>query len=85
MADVFPSQLHDPYTAALLPSLDPPHPPQTLTEVIVQRYTLGLEKSTMSGLEIKPHSRAYVIIHDNSQPMAKSQVQRKKLFSQEYS
>ena len=37
----------------------------------------------MSGLEIKPRSRAYVMTHDNSWPTAKSEVQRKNLFSKE--
>ena len=34
MADVLPTQFPDPYTAAILPTLDPPHPPQTLMENI---------------------------------------------------
>ena len=44
MADGLPSLRPDPYTAALIPSLDPPLPPQTSTELILQRYALGLEK-----------------------------------------
>ncbi|MCJ1401427.1 mitochondrial Homoaconitase [Xylographa trunciseda] len=70
--DVFHSQLEDPSAAAILSSLktSPPNP-QTLTEKIVQRYSLGLpsEKIVKSGdyVTLSPH---HCMTHDNSWPVA---------------
>lgn len=57
-ADAFPSQLHDPAAAAVLSSLESPHAPQTLTEKIVQRYSLGLGNQYVKAgdyVTLSPH------------------------------
>lgn len=70
-ADVFPSQLQDPSAAAIFSSLKAPRPPQTLTEKIVQRYSVGLGKDqyVKAGdyVTLSPHC---VMTHDNSWPTA---------------
>jgi len=44
-ADVFPSQIQDPSSAAILSSLQTsPHVAQTMTEKLVQRYSLDLKE-----------------------------------------
>lgn len=70
--DVFHSQLEDPSSAAILSSLQTsPSVPQTLTEKIVQRYTLGLpeNKRVKAGdyVTLSPHC---LMTHDNSWPVA---------------
>ncbi len=70
--DVFHAQTEDPSSAALLSSLKPsPSVPQTLTEKIVQRYSLGLakDKYVRSGdyVTLSPHR---CMTHDNSWPVA---------------
>ena len=69
---VFHSQLEDPASAALLSSLETTKAaPQTLTEKIVQRYSVGLAKDKIvkSGdyVTISPHR---CMTHDNSWPVA---------------
>lgn len=71
-ADVFPSQLHDPSAAAALYSLQStPRTHQTLTEKIVQRFSVDLAKDqyVTSGdyAAISPH---HCMTHDNSWPVA---------------
>ncbi|PKY04446.1 homoaconitate hydratase [Aspergillus campestris IBT 28561] len=71
-SDVFHSQLDDPASAALYSSLQTSRAvPQTLTEKIVQRYSVGLaqDKFVQSGdyVTISPHR---VMTHDNSWPVA---------------
>ncbi|MCJ1286517.1 mitochondrial Homoaconitase [Xylographa opegraphella] len=70
--EVFHSQLDDPSAAAILSSLKTSPPtPQTLTEKIVQRYSLGLpkDKTVKSGdyVTLSPH---HCMTHDNSWPVA---------------
>lgn len=70
--DVFHSQIEDPTSAAILSSLkSSPSVPQTLTEKIVQRYSLGLakDKYVQSGdyVTLSPH---HCMTHDNSWPVA---------------
>ncbi|MCJ1341092.1 mitochondrial Homoaconitase [Bachmanniomyces sp. S44760] len=70
--DVFHSQLEDSSTAAILSSLKAPTTsPQTLTEKIVQRYSLGLPegKYVKAGdyVTLSPH---HCMTHDNSWPVA---------------
>ncbi|MCJ1390757.1 mitochondrial Homoaconitase [Xylographa bjoerkii] len=70
--DVFHSQLEDPSAAAIISSLKTSPPtPQTLTEKIVQRYSLGLpkDKTVKSGdyVTLSPH---HCMTHDNSWPVA---------------
>lgn len=70
--DVFHSQLEDPSAAAILSSLKTsPRIPQTLTEKIVQQYSLGLpeDKFVKSGdyVTLSPH---HCMTHDNSWPVA---------------
>ncbi|KAI9698036.1 MAG: mitochondrial Homoaconitase [Candelina mexicana] len=70
--DVFHSQLEDPSSAAILSSLKISSPvPQTLTEKIVQRYSVGLpkDKFVRSGdyVTLAPHK---CMTHDNSWPVA---------------
>ncbi|RMJ26741.1 hypothetical protein PHISP_02395 [Aspergillus sp. HF37] len=72
LQDVFHSQLEDPATASVLSSLQTAKAvPQTLTEKIVQRYSVGLakEKSVKSGdyVTISPYR---CMTHDNSWPVA---------------
>lgn len=70
-ADFFPSQLQDPSTAAILSSIKPPHPPQTLTEKIIQRHAVGLEKGQyVRAGDFVGISPAYCMSHDNSWPIA---------------
>ena len=71
-ADVFPSQTQDPTSAALLSSLQvSPPAPQTLTEKIIQRYSVGLPqgKYVKAGdyVSISPH---HCMTHNNSWPVA---------------
>ncbi|RDW94241.1 homoaconitase [Coleophoma crateriformis] len=70
--DVFHSQTEDPNASAILSSLkNPPKVAQTLTEKIVQRYSLGLakDKAVKSGdyVTLSPH---HCMTHDNSWPVA---------------
>ncbi|TGO91496.1 hypothetical protein BPOR_0026g00200 [Botrytis porri] len=70
--DVFHSQTEDPNSSAILSSLKTtPRVAQTLTEKIVQRYSLGLAKDKVvkSGdyVTLSPH---YCMTHDNSWPVA---------------
>ncbi|KAF9892169.1 mitochondrial Homoaconitase [Aspergillus nanangensis] len=70
--DVFHSQLEDPASAALLSSLETSRAvPQTLTEKIVQQYSVGLakDKFVKAGdyVTISPHR---CMTHDNSWPVA---------------
>ncbi|KAJ8059486.1 hypothetical protein OCU04_011147 [Sclerotinia nivalis] len=70
--DVFHSQTEDPASSAILSSLKTtPRVAQTLTEKIVQRYSLGLakDKFVKSGdyVTLSPH---YCMTHDNSWPVA---------------
>lgn len=70
--DVFHSQLEDPSSAAVLSSLKISAPvPQTLTEKIVQQYSVGLPqgKRVKAGdyVTISPHR---CMTHDNSWPVA---------------
>ena len=72
LQDVFQSQLEDPKSAALFSSLQSSRAvPQTLTEKIVQRYSVGLanDKFVKSGdyVTISPHR---CMTHDNSWPVA---------------
>lgn len=70
-ADVFPSQLNDPSAAAVLSSLKTPRAPQTLTEKIVQRYSLGLsEGQYVKAGDYVTLSPAICMTHDNSWPTA---------------
>lgn len=72
-ATAFHSQLEDPAAASLLSSLKtaPTSTPQTLTEKIVQRYSLGLApgKKLKAGdyVTLSPH---HCMTHDNSWPVA---------------
>lgn len=68
----FQSQLQDPSASAVLSSLKtPPATPQTLTEKIVQRYSVGLApgKKVKAGdyVTLAPH---HCMTHDNSWPVA---------------
>jgi homoaconitate hydratase len=70
--DVFQAQLEDPTSAAILSSLKTSNAvPQTLTEKIVQEYTVGLarDKFVKAGdyVTISPHR---CMTHDNSWPVA---------------
>ena len=70
--DVFQTQLEDPTSAAIYSSLQASRSvPQTLTEKIVQQYSVGLakDKFVKSGdyVTISPHR---VMTHDNSWPVA---------------
>ncbi|CZS97606.1 probable homoaconitase, mitochondrial precursor [Rhynchosporium graminicola] len=70
--DVFHAQASDPSSSAVLNSLKfPSRIPQTLTEKIVQRYSLGLAegKVVKSGdyVTLSPH---HCMTHDNSWPVA---------------
>ncbi|KAH9223188.1 hypothetical protein DL95DRAFT_518077 [Leptodontidium sp. 2 PMI_412] len=70
--DVFHAQTSDPSSSAILSSLKTPSRiPQTLTEKIVQRYSLGLAegKVVKSGdyVTLSPH---HCMTHDNSWPVA---------------
>jgi homoaconitate hydratase len=70
--DVFHAQLEDPASSAVFSSLKlSPPTPQTLTEKIVQRYSVGLpkDKFVKSGdyVTISPH---HCMTHDNSWPVA---------------
>ncbi|MCJ1363285.1 mitochondrial Homoaconitase [Acarospora aff. strigata] len=70
--DVFHSQVEDPASAAILSSLrSSPSVPQTLTEKIVQRYSLGLakDKYVKSG-DYVTLSPQHCMTHDNSWPVA---------------
>jgi homoaconitate hydratase len=72
LQDVFHSQMEDPTSAAVFSSLQTAKAvPQTLTEKIVQRYSVGLtkEKSVKSGdyVTISPYR---CMTHDNSWPVA---------------
>ncbi|KAI1391260.1 uncharacterized protein F4822DRAFT_179881 [Hypoxylon trugodes] len=68
----FHSQIEDPSSSAILASFNAPSPtPQTLTEKIVQRYSLGLApgKKVKAGdyVTLSPH---HCMTHDNSWPVA---------------
>jgi homoaconitate hydratase len=70
--EAFHSQIEDPNAAAIWSSLKtPPRIPQTLTEKIVQGYSLGLAKDKLvkSGdyVTLSPH---HCMTHDNSWPVA---------------
>ncbi|CAG8971971.1 hypothetical protein HYALB_00003309 [Hymenoscyphus albidus] len=70
--DVFHAQTTDPSSSAILSSLkSPPRVAQTLTEKIVQRYSLGLpeNKFVKAGdyVTLSPH---HCMTHDNSWPVA---------------
>ncbi|CAD6580444.1 MAG: mitochondrial Homoaconitase [Alectoria sarmentosa] len=70
--DVFPSQIQDPSSAAVLSSLQKsPRVPQTMSEKIIQRYCLDLAKDqyVRAGdfVTLKPHA---CMTHDNSWPTA---------------
>ncbi|OWP06244.1 hypothetical protein B2J93_4365 [Marssonina coronariae] len=70
--DVFHAQITDPSSSTILSTLDSPsRVPQTLTEKIVQRYSLGLAdgKVVKSGdyVTLSPH---HCMTHDNSWPVA---------------
>lgn len=70
--NVFHSQTEDPASAAILNSLKTaPQTPQTLTEKIVQRYSVGLApgKKVRPGdyVTLSPH---HCMTHDNSWPVA---------------
>ncbi|KAI9831990.1 MAG: mitochondrial Homoaconitase [Phylliscum demangeonii] len=70
--DVFHSQLEDPNAGAILASMQTASSiPQTLTEKIVQRYSIGLakDKRIQAGdfVTISPHR---CMTHDNSWPVA---------------
>lgn len=70
--DAFHSQLEDPSSATLLASLQTsPAVPQTLTEKIVQRYSVDLpkDKYVKAGdyISLSPYR---VMTHDNSWPVA---------------
>ncbi|ROV92690.1 hypothetical protein VSDG_06578 [Cytospora chrysosperma] len=74
LLNAFHSQLEDPTTAQVLSSLKTPTPgqtPQTLTEKIVQRYSVGLApgKKVKAGdyVNILPQ---HCMTHDNSWPVA---------------
>lgn len=71
-ADVFPSQAQDPASASFFQSLPETQPtPQTLTEKIVQLYSVGLPKGkyVKAGdyVSIAPY---HCMTHDNSWPVA---------------
>ncbi|KAL2039067.1 hypothetical protein N7G274_008116 [Stereocaulon virgatum] len=71
-ADVFPSQMENSSSSAILSSLqNPALLPQTLTEKIVQRYSLGVgeDQYIKAGdyVTLSPH---YCMTHDNSWPTA---------------
>lgn len=72
-ATAFHSQLEDPSASSLLASLKTPptSTPQTLTEKIVQRYSIGLApgKKVKAGdyVTLSPH---HCMTHDNSWPVA---------------
>lgn len=71
-ADVFPSQIEESSSAAILSSLQSiALTPQTLTEKIVQRYSLGLanDQYVKAGdyVTLSPH---HCMTHDNSWPTA---------------
>jgi len=72
--DVFHSQTQDSSSSTILSSLKTSNPrtPQTLTEKIVQKYSLGLppSKVVLSGdyVTISPH---HCMTHDNSYPVAR--------------
>ncbi|ROW06204.1 hypothetical protein VMCG_04572 [Cytospora schulzeri] len=72
--NAFHSQLEDPAASQVLSSLKTPTPgqtPQTLTEKIVQRYSVGLApgKKVKAGdyVTLQPH---HCMTHDNSWPVA---------------
>ncbi|KAI1444581.1 hypothetical protein F5Y02DRAFT_418806 [Annulohypoxylon stygium] len=70
--NAFHSQLEDPASSAILSSIKTPvQTPQTLTEKIVQRYSLGLApgKKVKAGdyVTLSPH---HCMTHDNSWPVA---------------
>lgn len=68
---MFPSQLHDPSAAAVLSSLKSAHAPQTLTEKIVQRHSVGLkENQYVKSGDYVSLSPSYTMTHDNSWPTA---------------
>ncbi|KAI9802812.1 MAG: mitochondrial Homoaconitase [Piccolia ochrophora] len=72
LQDVFHTQTQDPSSAAILSSLKTSSAvPQTLTEKIVQRHSLGLakDKFVRSGdyVTLSPH---HCMTHDNSWPVA---------------
>ena len=69
---MFPSQLEDPASVAVLSSLHKtPKIPQTLTEKIVQRYSVGLpeDKVVKTGdfVTLSPHA---ILSHDNTYPIS---------------
>ncbi|PMD49497.1 homoaconitase [Hyaloscypha bicolor E] len=70
--DVFHAQTEDPNTSAILSSLKTPSKiPQTLTEKIVQRYSLGLtEGKVVKSGDYVTLSPFHCMTHDNSWPVA---------------
>ena len=68
---MFPSQLQDPSAEAVLSSLKTSQYPQTLTEKIVQRHSLGLGKDQyVKAGDFVTLAPAYTMTHDNSWPTA---------------
>ncbi len=69
--DVFHAQASDPTASAVLSSLKtPPRTPQTLTEKIVQRYSLGLpEGKVVKSGDYVTLSPYHCMTHDNSWPV----------------
>lgn len=71
LSQAFHSQLEDPTTAEVLASLQTAKTPQTLTEKIVQKYSVGLakDKFVKAGdyVTISPHR---CMTHDNTWPVA---------------
>ncbi|KAF2842063.1 aconitase iron-sulfur domain-containing protein [Patellaria atrata CBS 101060] len=72
LEDVFHSQREDPAAAAFLASYQQtPTTPQTLTEKIVQRYSLGLaEGKVVKAGDYVTISPQHCMTHDNSWPVA---------------
>jgi homoaconitate hydratase len=70
-SDVFHAQVEDLASSSLLEGVNKPSPRQTLTEKIVQKYSVGLPegKFVKSGdfVTISPH---HCMTHDNSWPVA---------------
>ncbi|KAJ6145161.1 hypothetical protein N7470_009056 [Penicillium chermesinum] len=71
LSQAFHSQLEDPATASVLASLQTAKTPQTLTEKIVQKYSVGLAKDKIvkagDYVTISPHR---CMTHDNTWPVA---------------
>ena len=68
---MLPSQLQNPSAEAVLSSFKTSHLPQTLTEKIVQRHSLGLGKDQyVKAGDFVTLTPAYTMTHDNSWPTA---------------